>query len=144
MGDDAAPLVLSHWYHLFEDLEASPMEFYASVEESVERREIPDAERSRVDHHEGGVLSAKREYLRVSRGRLAFDVCAAPFGRLLPTTMPSSAAWLNSGAGQSCSLDNKRDVIPRQKFSGISACHGRKGIAKHFDWCTWRHGSGCH
>lgn len=81
MGDSAAPLVLSHWYHLFETLEASPMEFYASVEESVERREIPDAERSRVDHHEGGMLSAKREYLRVSRGRLTFDICGAPYGK---------------------------------------------------------------
>ncbi len=29
---------------------------------------------------EGGVLSAKREYLRIQRGNLAFDVCTAPHG----------------------------------------------------------------
>lgn len=80
MASAATPLVLSHWYHLFENLQASPMEFFESVERSVESREVPEAERSRVDHHEGGILSAKREYLRVSRGRLAFDICAAPFG----------------------------------------------------------------
>ena len=33
-----------------------------------------------MDWHEGGVLSAKREYLRVTRQKLAFDLCAAPFG----------------------------------------------------------------
>lgn len=29
---------------------------------------------------EGGLLSAKREYLRLKRERLVFDICAAPFG----------------------------------------------------------------
>jgi uncharacterized YccA/Bax inhibitor family protein len=33
-----------------------------------------------VDWKEGGLLSARREYLRVKRGKLSFDVCAAPFG----------------------------------------------------------------
>ncbi len=71
---------LSHWYTLMENFQASPMEFYASVETAIQKRQVPHCEISRVDWREGGVLSAKREYLRVSRGRHNFDVCAAPFG----------------------------------------------------------------
>ncbi len=80
MPGGPAPTVLSHWSRLFEGLSASPLGFYKSVEQAVERRQLPDTSRSRVDWHEGGVLSAKREYLRVERGRLVFDICGAPYG----------------------------------------------------------------
>ena len=80
MATASPTAVISHWYNLFGGLEASPLEFYASLEEAVKRREIPNAETSRVDWHESGVFSAKREYLRVSRGRLIFDICGAPYG----------------------------------------------------------------
>lgn len=70
----------SHWGTLVEGLQASPMEFYRSVEEAIDRRQIPDTSRSRVQWQEGGALSAKREYLRVNRGALNFDIGAAPFG----------------------------------------------------------------
>src|SRR5688572_29442528 len=73
-------LVVSHWYHLIEGLGASPLEFYASVEQAIERRQIPDSGRSRIDYREGGLLSAKREYLRVRRKEYTFDICGAPFG----------------------------------------------------------------
>lgn len=56
------------------------MEFYASVEEAIERRGVREATLSRVDWREGGVLTAKREYLRVRRGSHVFDICGAPFG----------------------------------------------------------------
>lgn len=72
--------VVSRWYSLTEGLQYSSQEFYASVEKAVERRQIPKVRISRVDHREGGVLSAKREYLRVSRLEYVFDICAAPFG----------------------------------------------------------------
>lgn len=73
--------LISHWYTLIEGLQTSALEFYKSVEDALRRRDVPDCESARVDWREGGMLSAKREYLRISRGRLAFDVCAAPFGR---------------------------------------------------------------
>ncbi|MBI3417607.1 MAG: hypothetical protein HY043_20135, partial [Verrucomicrobia bacterium] len=41
---------------------------------------IPGLEMSRVEFAEGGLLSADRVYLRMTRERLVFDVCAAPFG----------------------------------------------------------------
>jgi len=74
------PEVISHWYKLLENFQASPLEFYASVETALQPRKIPDASVSRVDWKEGGLVSARREYLRVQRGRLAFDICGAPFG----------------------------------------------------------------
>jgi hypothetical protein len=72
--------VVSHWNVLIEGLQASPMDFYAAVEQAVEKRSIPESERSRVDWHEGTLLSAKREYLRVKRKEYAVDICGAPFG----------------------------------------------------------------
>lgn len=73
--------VLSHWHHLEENFSTSAVAFYEAVETAVKAREAPDLEFSRVLWKEGGVLSASREYLRVKRGRIAFDLCAAPYGR---------------------------------------------------------------
>jgi hypothetical protein len=66
---------------LFEEFQTSALDFYTAVEEAVKRREAPDLEFSHVEWNEKGVLSAKRTYLRVKRGRLNFDICAAPYGR---------------------------------------------------------------
>lgn len=70
---------ISHWSTLIEELQASPLECYAAIEEAIQRREIPGVRISRVWFKEG-FFSAKRLYLRVSRNRLGFDICAAPFG----------------------------------------------------------------
>lgn len=81
MATKALAKIHSHWHRSFEGLlDVTPKEFYARVEDAVERRQIPDVVRSRVDWHEGGMLSAKREYLRVQRNQYVFDICGAPFG----------------------------------------------------------------
>jgi hypothetical protein len=72
--------VLSHWYTLVENFNISCKEFYAAVEGELARLQVPGLEMSRVDFSEGGILSANREYLRMSRERLVFDICDAPFG----------------------------------------------------------------
>ena len=74
-----ASTVLFHWHHPLENFQTSTMEFYAAVEQALAPKLIPDYSTSRVDWREGGVLSARREYLRVKRGKLV--ICAAPFGR---------------------------------------------------------------
>ena len=74
------PDIHSHWPQLIEGLQASPQEFYSRVESAIEARKIPDTKRVRVEWREGGPLSAKREYLRVRRKALVFDICGAPFG----------------------------------------------------------------
>jgi len=73
-------IVFSHWFRLIENLQSSSMDFYARVEKALERRQVPKLIAARVDWREGGFLSAKREYLRLTRERLTFDVCGAPFG----------------------------------------------------------------
>src|SRR5438874_1365988 len=72
--------VISHWHKLFDNFQASPLEFYSSVEAALQPRRVADISTSRLDWKEGGMVSARREYLRVMRGTLAFDICAAPFG----------------------------------------------------------------
>jgi hypothetical protein len=73
--------VISHWYYLIDSLQTSTLDFYTAVEQAIARRAVPNAKTARVDYKEGGVLSAKREYLRVRRKGLLFDICGAPFGR---------------------------------------------------------------
>jgi hypothetical protein len=95
-----APLkhVEAHWHKLIENFQTTSLGFYSAVEEALEARKIPGLKTSRVDWHEGGILSQRREYLRVTGERHTFDVCAAPFGTgfffsswLTPT--PSSAVF---------------------------------------------------
>ena len=69
-----------HWAHLTEGLQASTLDFYTQVEAAVALRSIPDVATERIEYSEGGVLSDKREYLRVRRRRDVFDICGAPFG----------------------------------------------------------------
>jgi hypothetical protein len=72
--------VLNHWYSLVPNFDTPTQEFYEDIEEELKMRKVPGLEISRVQFAEGGLLSGKREYLRMSRERLVFDICAAPFG----------------------------------------------------------------
>src|SRR6202451_901199 len=72
--------VISHWDQLIENFQASSMEFYNSVEKALEGRAVPEIHWTRVEHKEGGLASAKRQYLRTQRGKYAFEICDAPFG----------------------------------------------------------------
>jgi hypothetical protein len=73
-------VIFSHWYTLIENLQCSSMAFYQSVETGIGNRQVPQSSLSRVTWPEGGVFSARREYLRVKRKDLILDICAAPFG----------------------------------------------------------------
>jgi hypothetical protein len=88
---------LSHTYALIPSFSTSSNDFYQAVEAELKAREVPGLTMERVEFHEGGLLSSKREYLRLTRERLVFDVCAAPFGTAcffscrfaeLPITVP--------------------------------------------------------
>ena len=72
--------LLSHWSQHFEGLSQSTQGFYETVQKSVEKRKIPDVKFSRIDFKEGGLFSSSREYLRIVRGDLRYDICGAPFG----------------------------------------------------------------
>jgi len=72
--------VIDHWYSLVPSFTSSSKEFYEGIEKELKARDVPGLEIFHVDFAEGGVLSQKREYLRMTRERLVFDICAAQFG----------------------------------------------------------------
>src|ERR1039458_10075681 len=72
--------VIDHWYALIPGFNSSTKEFYEAVEKELKERQVPGLEIFHVDFAEGGALSNKREYLRMTRERLVFDICAAQFG----------------------------------------------------------------
>ncbi len=77
----ALSVILSHWYYNFEDLQLSSNDFYTSLETLLKERTYPGVSAKRVTHSEGGMFSAGREYLQITRGDYVFDICAAPFGK---------------------------------------------------------------
>ena len=72
--------VISQWSQLIENFQASSRDFYGAFERAAAARAMPESLATRVAHKEGGLASADREYLRLQRGKYAFDLCAAPFG----------------------------------------------------------------
>jgi len=70
----------SYWQTLIDNFQISPLQFYQAVEAHLRDRHVPETENARVDYQEGGLLSANREYLHITREKLAFDICGAPFG----------------------------------------------------------------
>lgn len=72
--------ILSHWHVLLDDFKTSSQDFYGSLTQALKERQIPDLSVSRVNHSEGGLFSAKREYLRASLQDMDYDICAAPYG----------------------------------------------------------------
>ena len=80
MPTNSASPVISNWHTLYEHFSTSTQDFYAAVEEAIWTRKLPHIQVSRVLWSEGGAGSPKREYLRVQRQRVAFDICSAPYG----------------------------------------------------------------
>lgn len=70
----------SNWHTMIQGLEYSPKDFFAMLEVEIKNKDLKDIKISRVKMSEGGAFSAKREYLRVTRKNLAFDICGAPYG----------------------------------------------------------------
>lgn len=80
MAEAPITAVVSHWYQRFEGFHIEPKAFYDTLGRAIEKRKIPDSSMQQIECHEGGVLSAKRLYLRVHRKDHYFDICGAPFG----------------------------------------------------------------
>jgi hypothetical protein len=73
-------LILSHWYTRLDTFSFSTQEFYERLCTEIARRQMPQIAMRRVALPEGNFLSSHRDYLRVTRGKFTFDLCAAPFG----------------------------------------------------------------
>ena len=72
---------MEHQFQLIDGFDCSTEDFYQAIESDLTEREIPAMEISRIEFAQGGLLSARRKYLRMRRERLVFDVCSAPFGK---------------------------------------------------------------
>lgn len=73
--------ILAHWHHSVENIQASTVEFYDSIEHALKAKDVVGLSLDRVEWNEAGVLTAKRLYLRISYRRFVFDVAAFPFGK---------------------------------------------------------------
>ena len=72
--------VLSHWNNMVEGLQQSSDQFYNEIETNLGAHQLKDVSTERVTLSEGGLFSAKREYLQVKRSENVYHVCAAPYG----------------------------------------------------------------
>jgi hypothetical protein len=73
--------VHAHKYQHFEDLQLSTKDFYTLVRDLVEEYRYPGVTCTPVNMKEAGLFSSSRDYLRISKGRHHYFVCASPFGR---------------------------------------------------------------
>lgn len=73
-------VIVSQWNCLYVEMEYDPEEFYNSVTETLEERQVPKFTASHRTFSEGGPLSHQRLYLEVSRGNLKYHICAAQWG----------------------------------------------------------------
>ena len=64
-------IILSHWNQLVPGLQQSAQDFYASVEAFLSPHNLTDVKIERVNFSEGGLLSAKREYLQIRRSSVS-------------------------------------------------------------------------
>jgi hypothetical protein len=72
--------VLSHWYTPVPHFAIPTKDFYVAIENELKEQQVPGLDISHIEFSEGGIMSGKRQYLRMTRERLVFDICAAPFG----------------------------------------------------------------
>lgn len=79
MAHVAPTTILSHWNQMIPGLNQSAQEFYGSIESALALHDLKNVKLERVNLAEGGLLSAKREYLQIRRGEQVFHVCAAPY-----------------------------------------------------------------
>jgi len=79
-GQKKVTSIFSHWFYMIEGFKISSQDYYGILEAAIKDRQLPNTEISRIKFFEGGIHSAKREYLRVVRYDHVFDICAAPFG----------------------------------------------------------------
>lgn len=72
---------ISHWQQTVVGLSGTTADFYNLVQATIRAHDFPEVEVKPIALHEAGPFSPQREYLRIERGDLSFDLCVAPFGK---------------------------------------------------------------
>jgi hypothetical protein len=80
MGKVTATTVISHWNQMIPGMQQSSQEFYQMVEGALASLKLKNIGMERINLSEGGIFSAKREYLQIRRDDQVFHICAAPYG----------------------------------------------------------------
>ncbi|MBL9144136.1 MAG: hypothetical protein JNM99_10700 [Verrucomicrobiaceae bacterium] len=75
------PVVFEQWITPVLAFESNADLFYTAVSEELKKWEVPDLSTERIEYKDGGPFSQGREYLRVQRENLVFDICSAKFGK---------------------------------------------------------------
>jgi hypothetical protein len=112
-------MIRSRWHHPF-DFQFSTQEFYASVEEILNSKQIKGIEIGRKDFSEGGAFSYMREYMRITYQEQMFLICAAPFGANGFFVSWWNGEWMNFF----------KDLIPR--IPGIGTALARALFSKTY------------
>ncbi len=92
----------------FEDLQMSSKEFYTLLQKMIEDYRYPDVVCTPMTLKEGGVFSSRREYLRISKQRYNYYVCASPFGRSFFISW-----WLQENAHTAANVTRKLGWLGR-------------------------------
>ncbi len=71
-------ILIAHWNTTLDGVRLQPSVFYEMVGNEIASRQILNLSITRVFLKERGLFSARREYLRVQRGKLIFDICGFP------------------------------------------------------------------
>jgi hypothetical protein len=93
------PIVYKQWIVPILGFESDTPKFYAAIEAELVHWEIPELVSERIIFKDGGFLSVQREYFRVRRESLVFDILSAKFGRswwfsCRSAVLPRSLRWL--------------------------------------------------
>ena len=94
--------VHAHQSQHFEDLQMSAREFYVLLKDMIVSYQYPDVKCEPVTLSEGGLFSSKREYLRISKQRYHYYVCASPFGKSFFISW-----WLQEDANTTANITRK-------------------------------------
>lgn len=75
------PEVYSQWITPLLEFSSDASKFYDAIEEGLKAWQIPELVTERIIYKDGGFLSPGREYFRVRRESLVFDIVSAKFGK---------------------------------------------------------------
>src|SRR5689334_971129 len=124
--------VIGQWGHYYMDSQFSSKEFYSLLQQFITGQQMPDVRISTIIHKQGGLFSANREYLRVSRREDYFDICAAPFGKgFFFSSWHCSPEWYGSRSRTFFQADTQamfRDCVHQCVLMAIDKISETKGI----------------
>ncbi|MDB5009206.1 MAG: hypothetical protein JWP45_3599 [Mucilaginibacter sp.] len=108
--------VHAHNSQHFENLQLSSKEFYTLLKAMIESYQYPEVSCTPITLKESGIFSSKREYLRISKQRYHYYVCASPFGKSFFISW-----WLQEDANTAANVTRKLGWLGRAVATRIES-----------------------